>query len=167
MKTLKILFFSSFLAILFLSNSCKNGSTDASGWVIKDLLSEGVPLKILAPIDVKVKIGIENHYKKISLYGGKDYFIEILATESGSNDLKQIKNELLKEVKLQKNFSKIIEDTDYGFLFEKKKPDGNLSYDFRYLKSDGFQQFVFQTGMYSDFSLSQAKNMYQSLTKMK
>lgn len=167
MRKLKSIFIFIFLIVLFLTNSCKNNSSDTNDWVTKDLLTEGVSLKILAPTDVKVKVGIENHYKKVSLQSGKDYFIEIIATESGSNDLKKIKSELLQEIKKQKNFSKIINDSENGFLFEKKKPDGDVSYDFRYLKSDGYQQFVFQTGMYSDFSLSQAKIMYQSLNKLK
>ncbi len=167
MRKLKSIFIFIFLIVLFLTNSCKNNSSDTNDWVTKDLLTEGIPLKILAPVDVIVKVGIENHYKKVSLQSGKDYFIEIIATESGSNDLKKIKSELLQEIKKQKNFSKILDDSENGFLFEKKKPDGDVSYDFRYLKSDGYQQFVFQTGMYSDFSLSQAKIMYQSLNKLK
>jgi hypothetical protein len=167
MRSLKFIFFYIILSSLFLLNSCKKSVSNENGWIMKDLLTEGVPLKILTPKDVIVKVGIENHYKKISLKGGKDYFIEIIANESGSNDLKQLKSELLMEIKQQKDFSKIIDDAEYGFLFEKKKPDGQFSYDFRYLKSDAYQQFVFQTGMYSDFSLSQAKNMYQSLKKLK
>lgn len=167
MRSLRFIFFYIILSSLFLLNSCKKSASNENGWIMKDLLTEGVPLKILAPQDVTVKVRIENHYKKISLLAGKDYFIEIIATESGSNDLKQLKSELLKEIKQQQDFSKIIDDAEFGFLFEKKEPAGQFSYDFRYLKSDAYQQFIFQTGMYSDFSLAQTKKMYQSIKNLK
>ena len=159
--------FNNIMTVLFLSfilfQSCKNDKIEIERFKERDLISEGVPLKIRAPENAEVNVKVENFYKDITVKKGNDYSVQIIGTEAFTNDLVDVRKELENEVKKNPNFSKIILEDTNGFVFEKKTDDGSLIYDFRFIKIEGNQQFVFQTGLYNKFSKDQAMKMFNSV----
>ena len=149
------------LSLLFLLLfSCKNTTPD-SKYNEFDLLSYGVPIEVHAPEGAKVSVDDLGIVKDITIV--KDnYNIQIL---EGDNY-----NELEKVVQKQKTdainsgmFSKIIEEDEQGFIFEKKYAEDRLSYDFRYVRIQGDKEYVFQTGLMGQFTLEEVKEMYKAV----
>ena len=60
-------------------------------------------------------------------------------------------------------FSKIVEEDEKGFIFEKKYSEDRISYDFRYVRLQGDKEFVFQTGLLGQFDLEEVKRMYEAV----
>jgi hypothetical protein len=149
--------------LLILFQSCKKDKSRIEGFKERDLITEGIPLKIQAPEDAEVNIKVENFYKDISIKKGKDYSVQITGTEALTNVIDDVRKELENEVKKNPYFSEIIIDEPNGFVFEKKTTDGSMIYDFRYIKIEGNQQFVFQTGIYSEFNKDEVMKMYNSV----
>ncbi|MEZ4907411.1 MAG: hypothetical protein R2771_07180 [Saprospiraceae bacterium] len=128
-----------------------------------DLMDKGIPLKINAPEGTKVKVDVENFYKDITLNDDNGYNIQIIATEAFTDSLYSIKQELISEVEKNPFFNKMISDEANGFIFEKKTNDSTYNYDFRYVKIQDGQQFVFQAGLYGLFTKDQVLKMYDSV----
>lgn len=152
-----------FIISISLIFSCKQERNSLDGYVEKDLLSEGIPLKIKAPEDVKVEVSVRNFYKEIKVKNDKGYFLQILSTEKTSGDIASLLSELKEEVKKDPYFSRFIVEMESGFVFEKKTQDGKLNYDFRHIKVGENQQFVFQSGMYGIFTQEQVIKMFKSV----
>lgn len=148
---------------IFLIPSCKQDKITSGGLKEKDLISEGVPLKIKAPEDAEIKVKVENFYKDITVKKGRDYFVQIISTEAAGNDIIALKQELESEVRKNLYFNRIILEDQYGFVFEKEIGEGKLNYDFRHIKIEGDQQFIFQAGLYGVFTKEQVMKMYESV----
>lgn len=128
-----------------------------------DLMSYGVPLKVKAPEGTIVKVKDMSIYKDITLKNDKDYFVQILSSSATTNDIASLKEENLEQVKQNPYFSNVFLDEKNGFVFEKKINDTTFNYDFRYIKLQGDNQFVFQTGLFGLFTKDQVLNMYESI----
>lgn len=128
-----------------------------------DLMSYGVPLKVKAPEGTVVKTEDMGIAKDITLKKDDDYFIQILSSNAETNNISEIKQKRLDEVKQSPYFSKIIFDEDKGFIFEKKMNDSIYNYDFRYIKIQGDKLFSFQTGLFGLFTKDQVEKMYNSI----
>ena len=128
-----------------------------------DLMDKGIPLKVNVPEGTIVKVDVESFYKDITLKDNKDYFIQIIATEAFTNNIQDVKIEMEAEVRKNPFFSKMNLEEENGFIFEKKTNDTTFNYDFRYIKLESDQQYVFQAGLYGLFTKDQVKNMYESV----
>ena len=141
-------------------SGCKNKEDNLK---TLDLISYGVPLKVKAPEGTVVKTEDMGIAKDITLKKGDDYFIQILSSNAETNNVSEIKQKRLNEVKTSPYFSKIIFDEDNGFIFEKKMNDSIFNYDFRYIKIQGEKLFSFQTGLFGLFTKEQVEKMYNSI----
>lgn len=130
-----------------------------------DLMSHGMPIKIKAPIDSEVKSDDLGFVKEVSVKSGDDYHVQIFSGQSFNSDLKSLLEAQKGDAITSKYFSQLIEEFDDGFIFERKYPDldDKTTYDFRYLKIQGDNQFIFQTGLMGNFTLEQVKAMYNAV----
>jgi hypothetical protein len=127
-----------------------------------DLMKEGVPLKIKAPEDAIVKQKDMGIFKDITVRKGDDFYIQITGAQKFNDDLSARKAEELSTVKGFDTFSKIIQEDERGFIFEKKKGD-SMVYDFRSVKFVGDNEYLFQSGLIGSFALEQVEVMYDAV----
>ena len=146
------------LAVALLLFSC-GGPTNTS---TLDLMSYGLPIAINAPEGAEVVLDDLGVWKDVTVKKGNDYFIQILSSKATSLDVSKLKSESLTEVKGGRFFSKIIQEDDAGFVFE-KKIDDTVNYDFRYFKIQGDSEYSFQTGLIGTFTEEQVRTMYKSV----
>ena len=139
--------------------SCKN---DKSKEKNLDLLQYGFPISINAPENAEVKTSDFGIMQDLTVKGDDNYSIQILKGEATTNDVAKSKAEQLSLVKSGMYFSKVIEEYEDGFIFE-KDIDGKLNYDFRYIKIMGDQEYIFQTGLIGTFTESEVKDLYASV----
>ena len=151
----------SFLLFVFFIFSCK--SDPASRLVERDLMADGIPIKIKAPPDAEVVVEDYGFLKDITVKKGDHFYIQIIESEAINYEIKSIKEEILAEVKEAPFFSKVLSEEDQGFIFEKKIDSETLNYDFRYIKIQGDNQYVFQRGLIGIFSEEDIRVMYEAV----
>ncbi len=161
MKKLILIVFSGLLIA-----SCQQ--ENAGSWKPKDLLPYGLPVTVLAPDSVEVNSSdLGGLMKDITLRGGDDYYIQIYASEATTNDIAKLKADQLAEVKSNRYFSRLVSEDEAGFIYESQIDSTNTLYGFRFVRVQGDQELVFQTGLTGIFSQEQAERMYQAVHPQK
>lgn len=127
-----------------------------------DLMKHGLPIKIKAPVDAKVKMSDMFLMKDVTVKKD-DYDLQIFESEVITQNIESIKGEQLSTQKAKPTFSKVIQEDPNGFIFEKFRSDSTLNYDFRYVRIQGDKQYIFQTGLIGKFTEQQVRNMYESV----
>lgn len=151
-----------FISILIFA--CQSETANMSTWSDLDLMKHGIPFSILAPDSAKVEtIDFGSIMKDVTIREGDDYFVQIFASDAKTTDIAKVKNELLTEVKEEKHFSRIVEETDKGFVYESKRDSTTLYYGFRYGHLQGSKKYVFQNGFRGFFTEDQAKSMFKAV----
>jgi len=150
--------FTTYLIITIILIGCGNSAPKANF----DLMSYGLPIAIAAPAESDVVVDDLGVWKDVTVKHGDDYFIQILSSKASSLDINKLKTTSLSEVKAGRFFSKIIQEDDAGFIFE-KKIDDSINYDFRYFKIQGDSEYSFQTGLIGTFTEDQVRTMYASV----
>lgn len=153
----KIIFLVS--GILLFTIGCKNSPLDE--YQELDLLSYGMPITIKAPQEVEINKEDFGVMQGITVKGDK-YDIQIYSGNTTTLDMATLKAEKLNEAKINRYFSKIIEEEEDGFIFE-KDIDGEIRLDFRHIKIIGDKEFTFQKGLVGNFSESEIRNMYEAV----
>lgn len=144
--------------------ACQSEPNSLSTWSDLNLLEHGIPFSILAPDSAKVEtIDFGNIMKDVTVRGGDDYFVQIFASDAKTTDIKKLKSAALNEVKEEKHFSKIVEESDNGFLYESKRDSTTTYYGFRYVKLQGSKEYVMQNGFRGFFTEQQARSMYKAV----
>ena len=146
------------LCFCFLSSCSEPKST----YPDLDLMRYGLPIKIKAPLDAEVKMSDMLLMKDVTVKKD-EYDMQIFSSEAMTPDATKIKAEQLKDQKSKSTFSKIIQEDPNGFIFEKFRSDSTLNYDFRYIRIQGDEQYIFQTGLIGKFSEKQVREMYLSV----
>ena len=160
MKHLLFILVPAFLTIA-LFNSCGNdGPEELKPF---DLLPYGVALTILAPDSADVKVDDLFVMKDITVKKGDDYYVQILSSNAGSNDLAKLLSDQRNSVKEHQYFSRFIEDKPNGFIYEMIIDSTEYSYDFRHVRVKGDKEYICQTGLIGSFTLEEAKRMYDSI----
>ena len=148
-----------FIALLVFS--CKSDPT--SDLVDLDLMSKGIPLKIKAPVDAKVVAENMGVMKDITIQKGSNFYIQILSSNAVTNDKKKIISEEKAIVERGIFFSKIIQEDEFGFIFEKKIDSTTINHDFRFVKIQGDKEYLFQTGLIGNYSVEDVQKMYAAV----
>lgn len=128
-----------------------------------DLLSQGLPLKISAPADVEIVASDLGIIKDVTVKNDAGYSIQIFESEARILSPQTVSNNLKEEISNSLYFSKIMEEFDDGFIFEKKIDENYINYDFRHVKIRGDKQYVIQAGLSQQYTLDQVKVMYHSV----
>lgn len=152
----------SFLLLISLMISACT-SDPASSLKELDLMSYGIPLKIMAPDSADIKKEDMIVQKGVSIKKGEDYDVQIWASEASSIDVATAKANKLADVKSSRIFSKIIKEDNNGFIFENQIDSTTLYYGFYHIVIQGDNEYVFQNGLRGNFTLEQAERMYNSV----
>jgi len=141
---------------------CKPASP-TDGYQDLDLMSYGLPIKIKAPENAKVEFDNMGFVQDVTIQGDDNFYIQLQGGTATTTDIASIKAEYLNSIKNSKYFSKIIEEGDAGFIYEKDLGDGNLNYDFRYIRVQGDKEYIFQRGLVGKYTIEEVKTMYESV----
>jgi hypothetical protein len=148
-----------FYFIIVLLISCKSSPTSTYEEV--DLLSYGMPISVLAPPGSEVKKEDLGPIQSI-IVKGEQYNVQIYSSNSQTIDPVKVKKQALEDAKTGRYFSKIIEEEEHGFIFE-KDIDGTIIYDFRYVKVMGDKEYIFQKGLMGTYTEEEVRAMYASV----
>ena len=123
----------------------------------------GIPLTINAPDGAEVKKGDLGIFQDVTVKSGEDYYIQILGSEATNLNVNEVKNALLDDIKRTPYFSKVVEEYEEGFIFQKQIDSTNINYAFRHIKIQGDKEYIFQTGMIGKFDLDDVRLMYDAV----
>ncbi len=144
--------------------SCTTDPT--SNWKELDLLSHGIPFSINAPDSAQVDVkDFGTIVKDVTIKNGKDYYVQIFASDARNDNLETVKKEQLEEVKSNPYFSKIVKDLPSGFIYESKIDSANINYGFKYIKLQGSKEYLISNGLIGSFSEEEISKMYESVSK--
>ncbi len=152
-----------FLVFLFLSLfflNCKGKKQQSEGM---DLMKYGIPYTIKAPTDAKATQTQSGYLTNVNISDGKFYEVQVFMADANTADLKKLKQEHKEILIMHPAFSKIIEEFDNGFIFEKQEDDGTKSYDFYIVKIVGNNEISFIGGNTHYFTEDQVKKMVKSI----
>lgn len=142
--------------------SCKNADP-TDGFQSLDLMQNGLPIKIKAPEGAVIESDNLGFIQDVTIKGDDNFYIQIQGGSATTLDATVVKNNLLTDLKNAKYFSKVIEDKEAGFIYEKDLGGGNLNYDFRFVKIQGDKEYVFQRGLVGQYTLEEIKIMYNAV----
>lgn len=143
-----------------LFTNCKSDKSDS--YPSKDLLKHGFAISVKAPEDAEVKFDDYGIMQELTIAKGVEYNVQILKSTSNTSSTKEALEGQMNLVKSDRYFSKVIEEYEKGFIFE-KKIDDNINYDFRYIKLVGEDEYIYQTGMIGTYTEENVRAMYNSV----
>jgi hypothetical protein len=127
-----------------------------------DLSKElGTAIKIKVPADFK-STSSKGIIQEVSIEG-TDYFVQIMGMDALSTDRKALKNEAIAEAKAMKEFSTIVQEDDFGFVYETNWDAGSKGYNFRYFVVANNRTFDFRTNSVNNFNKAQVQAMYAAV----
>ena len=131
-----------------------------------DLLEYGVPVTIMAPDSTTVKSSdLGGLMKDVTVKGDGNYDLQILASSTNSSDIARAKAEALSNVKGKRYFSKIVDESADGFLYEMQLDTNQIYYGFRHIVLQADQEIIFSQGMTSTLSREEAERIYEAVKK--
>jgi hypothetical protein len=139
--------------------ACKSGNEDIA-LVEKDLLEYGIPITLMVPDSAEIKAMDWGIQKDISIAGAPGYSLQIFSSRAGTHNMSVALNDLKETVEDGVYFSKFILEEPDGFIFEMMF-DSLVNYDFRHLKIQGDNEYLFQLGMSDSFNQKQVEKLYQ------
>jgi hypothetical protein len=153
-------YFSVLIICCLLIVNCK---TDKSAsYPSKDLLKHGFAISVKAPEAAEIKFDDYGIMQELTISSGDEYNIQILKSTTNTSNSKEALDDQMNLVKTDKYFSKVIEEYENGFIFE-KKIDENINYDFRFVKLIGEDEYIYQTGMIGTYTEESVREMYKSV----
>lgn len=141
--------------------SCGPSAT-TSNFPDMDLMKHGMPIKIMAPAGSAVEASDLGVMKDITVKGEDNYFIQITSGMSTTTDVNTLVAAQKKAVSSSEFFDSYIKEDAQGFIFKKKIGD-RINHDFRYVKIQGDQEYLFQTGLMGQFSESEVMTMFEAI----
>lgn len=147
--------------LLLIISAC--ASEPQSSWKPMNLLEYGVPITIMAPDSADVKTMDFGLQKDITITKGKDFSLQIYASDATTADLAKVKELQLAMVKDNRYFNTLVEDTDNGFIYKTQIDSTKTNYGFRYIKLQGDKEYIFRTGLIGSFSEEQVRSMYEAV----
>lgn len=155
----------SFFGLLVLTCliSCKSDTATNSALPDLDLMKYGMPIKVKAPTGAEVKSSDMGIMKDVTIKGENNFFLQVTSGIATTTNITDIKTQQLGEVKAAMFFDSVIEENDNGFIYKKKITEERENHDFRFIKVQGDQEYIFQTGLSGQYSLDDVKRMYTAV----
>ena len=129
----------------------------------QNLLAYGIPLTVMVPDSADIKKEDWGSMLIVTIKKGKDFDLQVQASEATSTDIATVKAQKIIDVKNERYFSKIIKEDANGFVFETQPDSTTNFYGFRYIQVQGDKEYVIQNGLAGNYSLEQAENMYEAI----
>ncbi|MEE9439400.1 MAG: hypothetical protein V3V14_10400 [Saprospiraceae bacterium] len=147
--------------VAILAFSCKS---DKANYPSVSLMKHGFAINVNAPESAEIKSFDYGLMKELTIDDSKnsDYSLQILKSKATTTNIGKVKADQLAIAKSGRYFSKIVEEHDSGFIFEKLM-DEKQSFDFRVVKLMGDDEYIFQSGLIGSFSEEAVRNMYKSI----
>ena len=146
-----------FCAAVFIS--CKQEPT----LVPLDLMSHGLPIKILAPEKVTIVPSDFGIMKDCIVTDSAGFILQIFESQVTELNTKTAIENIKSDQQTKDTFSKMIQEDPHGFIFERKIGEDYINYDFRHIRIAGDRQYLFQAGIARQFTLDQVKLMYKAV----
>ncbi len=146
--------------INLVSTSCNNNSVQLQPL---DMMSQGLPIKIMAPDSASVEFDDLGIMKDVTVKGQGNFHLQIYAMNTDVLEIKKLIEEAKSEVEDSEFFSEIISEDNRGFIYKKDITEDYSNYDFRSFKLQGDTKYSFQAGMGQQYSLDDIKLMYQAV----
>lgn len=147
--------------VILLSLSCE--TAPISDYEELSLLDRGFPITIMAPDSVKIKVSDLSFMKDITIQSPTDPFdIQILVSDNNDLSSETLFNKLKVQAEENPYFKQILKSDEQGFIFE-NSIDSLASYDFRYFNIKAGKEYIFQTGLSTNFGLEEVENMYEAV----
>jgi len=142
--------------------ACKDGGSSSSLPDL-DLMQYGMPIKIKAPAEATVEANDMGIMKDVTIKGDGNYFLQVTSGVATTTLVKDVKAQQLLNVRTAMFFDSLVEEEDNGFIYKKQITPDRENYDFRYIKLQGDQEYIFQTGLSGKYTLEEVKKMYSSV----
>lgn len=156
------IFFSIIPGLFFLC-FCLSCETKQANRDMVSLMKFGIPVELAAPKDVELSQVGKGNLTHVAVKNSAGYDIQVFMTTAVSQDLTWLKQQKKEMVTAHPNFTKIVEETGEGFIYEKTESDGSLSYDFVHVKLQGDKEISYMGGNSSVFSEKDVKAMVASI----
>ena len=130
--------------------------------VSTDLLPHGEAIKIRAPEKAHIIVEDYGLIKDIIVTDSVDYSLQIFVSKTNTLNLEKALENQRDIVKEASFFSKFLLEEEQGFIYE-KNIDGDLRYDFRYIKIQADKQYIFQPSLSGGHSEAHVKRMYEAV----
>jgi len=128
-----------------------------------NLLEYGFPIKLMAPDSAKVDVNDLAFMKDITvIHESSNFSIQIMVSKSSDRDEDGLLTYVKKQTELNPYFSEFVLEEDRGFIF-KNLIDSMPSFDFRYVKIKGDREYIYQTGLSTNFTEKEVRDMYESV----
>lgn len=149
-------------AMLTITLGCNSSS---SSYKSLDLMSYGMPIKIMAPENPVVKMDDLGIMKDLTVIDtlNKKYNIQIYSSKTDQLNQSKIVEEAKSEIENSEFFSEIVLEDESGFVFEKKVTEDYINYDFRVFRLQGDVKYVIQSGFGQQYELSDIKSMFKAV----
>lgn len=147
--------------LLLVIVSCDTAKSDL---VLTDLLPYGEAIKVMAPEDAHVIVEDYGLLKDIIITDSLDYSLQIFISKTNTLNLNKALENQKDIVKSAPFFSKMLEEDEKGFIYE-KKIDDDLRYDFRYIRIQADKQYIFQPSMSGGHSEEHVRKMYEAVKR--
>ena len=147
--------------MFFIVISCGIGSEN--DWVETDLMTHGLPVKVHAPLNVKVEKSKFSNSEEYSLKGTDGYGMNVLVVDATSSNPEKVCLELKKHVQKAKYFDDFVENNPDGFIYKIAVDSAHVVYGFRKVRIQGNKQIVFQNQYMSRLKENEARRLYESI----
>lgn len=126
----------------------------------RDLLEYGLTITVQAPDSVEIKKVDWGVQKDVTLVGPDWYNLQIFNAQATTYKIEEILQEMKETVEAGTYFSEMtVEDPD-GFIF-KTQIDSLVNYDFRHIKIQGDNEYIFQGGLLGSFDRAEIEKLYE------
>lgn len=151
-----------FCALILGITACETEATNP--YKALDLMSNGMPITIMAPDSAKVTTDDFIVMQEVSIKKGDNYFVQIRSSDaSGSASIAGLKAEEIEDAKRDPFFTEIVQDDPNGFIYKTQLDSTRASYGFRYIKLQGDKEYRFRNGIIGAFSEEATRDMYEGV----
>ena len=139
--------------------------SNTSNYEPLDLMAHGMPIKIMAPANTSINsddLGIMKDLTIVDTLNG-GYNIQIYSSKTDILDRAKLLEGIKSEIEGSEFFSKMIEETENGFIYEKKVTEDYINYDFRVVRLQSDVKYTLQAGFGEQYELSDVENMFNAV----
>ncbi|NNE26487.1 MAG: hypothetical protein HKN09_06555 [Saprospiraceae bacterium] len=142
--------------------ACNSGS-NTSGLEDLDLMAHGLPIKIKAPAQADVEMSDLGFVKDVTVKSGDQFYLQIVGGTATTNNVAEVVAEHKRQVENNPFFNEIIREEENGFIYKKVISEDRENFDFRYVRIQGNQEYLFQTGLIGQYTLDDVEKMFAAV----
>jgi len=156
-----------FVVTVILAGCTSSGAPGS--WKEHNLLQYDLPVRIMGPDSVKVTASNLLFQKDVTIEGVLEdgYGVQVFSSSTSSQDATKIKAEELAATKEHRFFKELIQDDAQGFIYSTEIDSANTYHQFKYVKVQGANEYLFQSLSGRKYDLDDVKKMYEAVQPKK